>query len=295
MSKRIFYFLIVLSAILMWSVSFPLIKIVLENDVPPITLAAIRSIIFIPILIYLILKNCKKNLQISKEDWKLYLGIGLFAIILPGILQNTGMIYTTASESSIIQTSGPIFTILFAIIFLKESTDIKKIIGSLIALIGTIFLVLSLDNNFNLFNSSVFGNLLILLSGISYAISSIITKKGLERKNPLQILGFSSLIGFIVLSIISTIENPTRILLNLSIETWFSIFLLALFPSFIAILFWYEAMINEEISRLVIFVYLMPVFAVFFSFILIGEIISIQTILYASLIIVGVAIAQKKR
>lgn len=52
-------------------------------------------------------------------------------------------------------------------------------------------------------------------------------------------------------------------------------------------------MINEEISRLVIFVYLMPVFAVVFSYILIGEIISIQTLLFAVLIISGVALAQK--
>jgi len=277
----------------MWSFSFPLIKIVLDNGVPPITLAAIRAIVFIPIIIFLLIKNGKKNIPASKEDWLIYISIGLFTIILPGILQNTGMMYTTASASSIIQTSGPIFTILFAIVILKESAGKKKIIGSLCALMGTIFLVINLDGNINLFDTSVYGNFLILLSGISYAISSIITKKGLERKNPLQILGFSSLIGFIVLSLISSFEKPLEVIITLSIETWFAIFLLALFPSFIAILFWYMAMMKEEISRLVSFIYLMPVFAVIFSYILIGEIISIQTILFATLIIVGVAIAQK--
>ena len=293
MSKRIFYFFIVLSAILMWSFSFPLIKIVLDNGVPPVTLAAMRAIVFIPILVFLLIKQGRKYIPVSKEDWLIYLSIGLFTIILPGILQNTGMMYTTASVSSIIQTSGPIFTIIFAIVILNESADKKKIVGSICALIGTIFLVISLDNNINLFDSSVYGNFLILLSGVSYAISSIITKKGLERKNPLQILGFSSLVGFIVLSVISSFERPLDVIINLSIETWFAIFLLVIFPSFIALLFWYEAMINEEISRLVIYVYLMPVFAVIFSYILIGEIISIQTLLFAVLIIVGVALAQK--
>ena len=293
MSKRIFYFFIVLSAILMWSFSFPLIKIVLDNGVPPVTLAAMRAIVFIPILVFLLIKQGRKYIPVSKEDWLIYLSIGLFTIILPGILQNTGMMYTTASVSSIIQTSGPIFTIIFAIVILNESADKKKIVGSICALIGTIFLVISLDNNINLFDSSVYGNFLILLSGVSYAISSIITKKGLERKNPLQILGFSSLVGFIVLSVISSFERPLDVIINLSIETWFAIFLLVIFPSFIALLFWYEAMINEEISRLVIYVYLMPVFAVIFSYILLGEIISIYTILFATLIISGVALAQK--
>ncbi len=277
----------------MWSFSFPLIKIVLDNGVPPITLAAIRSIVFIPILLFLLIKHGKKNIPTSKKDWLIYLSIGLFTIILPGILQNTGMMYTSASISSIIQTSGPIFTIIFAIIFLNESADKKKIIGTIIALFGSISLVVSLDENFNLFDSSVYGNFLILLSGISYAISSIITKKGLERKKPLQILGFSSLLGFIVLSLLSLFENPLNVIINLSIETWLAIVLLTIFPSFIALLFWYEAMINEDISRLVLFIYLMPIFAVIFSYILIGEIISIQTILFATLIIIGVAIAQK--
>ena len=277
----------------MWSFSFPLIKIVLDNGVPPITLAAIRAIVFIPILLFLLIKHGKKNIPSSKKDWLIYLSIGLFTIILPGILQNTGMMYTSASISSIIQTSGPVFTIIFAIILLNESADKKKIIGTIIALVGSISLVVSLDENFNLFDSSVYGNFLILLSGISYAISSIITKKGLERKNPLQILGFSSLLGFIVLSLLSLFENPFNVIINLSIETWLAIVLLTIFPSFIALLFWYEAMINEDISRLVLFIYLMPIFAVIFSYILIGEIISIQTILFATLIIIGVAIAQK--
>lgn len=277
----------------MWSFSFPLIKIVLDDGFPPITLAAIRAIVFIPILIFLLFKHGKNIITLTRDDWLIYLSIGLFTIIIPGILQNVGMKYTTASISSIIQTSGPIFTIILAIIILKESSDIKKIIGSICALIGTILLVISSDKNINLLDMTVYGNFLILLSGISYAISSIITKRSLERKNPIQILGFSSLVGFIVLSIISSFERPLNIIINVSIETWFAIFLLVIFPSFIATLLWYEAMMNEEISRLVIFVYLMPVFAVIFSYILIGEIISIQTILFAALIIFGVALAQK--
>lgn len=293
MPKRIFYFIIVLSAILMWSFSFPLIKIALDNDVPPITLAALRTIVFIPILAFLLIKNGKNIIPTTRYDWSILLGIGIFAIILPGILQNIGMMYTTASVSSIIQSSGPIFTIVLAIFILEESTDKKKIVGAIIALIGTIFLVISINGNFSLMETAVYGNSLILLSSISYAISSVITKKGLGSIKPLQMLGFSTLIGFIVLSITSILEEPLDIINNLSTETWIVVLLLTLFPSFIAILFWYEALANAEISRLIVFVYLMPVFAVIFSYILLGEIISIQTMVFAALIIGGVALAQK--
>jgi drug/metabolite transporter (DMT)-like permease len=278
----------------MWSFSFPLVKFVLDNGVPPITLAAMRTIVFIPILTFLCFKYGKNCIPSKIDDWMILLGLGIFTFILPGILQNIGMIYTTASVSSIIQTSGPIFTIILAFFILKESLEIKKIVGSTIALVGTILLVVSIDDDFTLLDSAVYGNILILLSGISYAISSIVTKKGLERIKPINMLGLSSLIGFIILSMMSIFEKPFEIIMDLSFETWVAIFLLVLFPSFIAILFWYEAMVNEEVSRLVVFVYLMPVFAVVFSFILLGEIISIQTIIFAALIIGGIALAQKK-
>jgi drug/metabolite transporter (DMT)-like permease len=277
----------------MWAFSFPLIKFALDNNVPPITLATMRTISFIPLLIYMFIKDRKNAMPPSKEDWIIIFGISIFTIILPSILQNIGMMYTTASVSSIIQTSGPIFTIILAFFILKETTKLTKIIGSTIALISTILLIISRDGTFSLVESTVFGNSLILLSGISYAISSIITKKGLTTIKPIQILGFSSLIGFMILGIISLFEKPMDIISSFSFDTWIAIILLALFPSFIAILIWYKAMVNEEISRLVVFVYLMPVFAVMFSYILLGEIISIQTILFATLIICGVALAQK--
>jgi len=141
--------------------------------------------------------------------------------------------------------------------------------------------------------TAVYGNSLILLSSISYAISSIITKKGLGSIKPLQMLGFSTLIGFIALSITSILEEPLDIINSLSAETWVVVLLLTLFPSFIATLLWYEALANAEISHLIVFVYLMPVFAVIFSYILLGEVISIQTMVFAALIIGGVALAQK--
>jgi len=106
-------------------------------------------------------------------------------------------------------------------------------------------------------------------------------------------LGLSSFIGFIILSITSSIERPIIALSNLSIETWFIVLLLIMFPSFIALIFWYEVMVHEEISRLVIFVYLLPVFSVIFSILILGETITIQTIILSAIIIGGIAFSQK--
>ena len=277
----------------MWSFSFPLINIALNGGVPPITLSALRALAFVPILIYLLLKNRKNFLPESKNEWFTLLGVSIFTIVVPNVLQNIGMMNTTASVTSIIQSSGPIFTIILAIILLKESSSVTKIGGAILALIATILLTISTDNKFSLEGITVYSNFLILLSSISYSFSSIITKMGLSTIKPLKMLGFSSFIGFIILIITSVVEQPITALSSLSIEIWLVVLLLILFPSFIALIFWYEVMVHEEISRLVLFVYLLPVFSVIFSIIILDETITVQTVIFAALIIGGVALSQK--
>lgn len=279
----------IIGAVLMWSASYPLIKIALI-DVPPILLGSLRHLIFIPMLLMIFLNEGKKAFVHSRKNWLIFIGIGVFAIALPNIFQNIGMRYTTASLSSIIQSSGPIFTIALAVIFLGEPLTIRKISGAFIALAGTIMLVTG--GCFCFEGGAFYGNILLLLSAISYSISGVITKKGLEKNSPFIILSFGIMIGFIVLTTISALTENIMIITSLSIKTWFVILFLALFPSFIASWLWYKVLIDTELSKLAVFVYLMPVFAVLFSYIMIGEIINIYTVAFAGLIIGGVALAQ---
>ena len=279
----------IIGAVLMWSASYPLIKIALI-DVPPILLGSLRHLIFIPMLIMIFLNQRKNAFVHSRKNWFVFAGIGVFAIALPQIFQNIGMKYTTASVSSIIQSSGPVFTIALAVILLGESLNIRKVAGAFIALAGTIMLVGG--GTFCFEGSTFYGNILLLLSAISYSISGVITKKGLEKNSPFTILSFGIMVGFIVLTTTSALTENIMIITSLSIETWFVILFLALFPSFIASWLWYKILIDTELSKLAVFLYLMPVFAVLFSYIMIGEIINVYTVFFAGLIIGGVAIAQ---
>ncbi|MCG2826050.1 MAG: DMT family transporter [Thermoplasmatales archaeon] len=280
----------ILGAVLMWSASYPLIKIALL-DVPPVLLGSLRHLIFIPMFIMIFINQGKNAFVHSRKNWLVFTGIGVFAIALPNIFQNIGMKYTTASLSSIIQSSGPVFTIALAVIFLGESLNIRKVSGAFIALTGTIMLVGG--GSFCFAGSTFYGNILLLLSAISYSISGIITKKGLEKNSPFTLLGFGIMIGFVILSVFSMFTENTGVVTTFPPLIWIIILLLALFPSFIASWLWYKVLINTELSKLAVFVYLMPVFAVLFSYIMIQEVVDVYTLFFAALIIGGVVIAQK--
>ncbi|KAA0008089.1 MAG: DMT family transporter, partial [Thermoplasmata archaeon] len=129
---------LILISMLIWGVSYPVVKILLNSGMQPITLATLRNFIFIPLLFYIL--AVKRYARYSRSDMILCVALAFFTVFLPNISQNIGMKYTSASISSVIQSTSPIFTVMLAFIFLREARTLNKIVGSLVGLIGTVFL-----------------------------------------------------------------------------------------------------------------------------------------------------------
>ncbi len=285
---------LVLFAVFTWGFSFPLLKIILEA-VPPITLAVLRGVIgIIPLIIYMILKwGWEGFSKPLKEDFWFFLSLGVVGITLPNIFQNYGMTMTSAHISSIIQSSGPVFTIIMAVLLLKEPLGINKILGTTIAIMGTILLVTG--GGLDLTDSTFIGNFLVLMSAISYSISAIISKRILERYEPMKVATLSTFLGTVILALFLVFESPASEIPSISLEYWLLIIVLALLPGSLALLIWYEILKDTDVSQLILFIYLIPVFATAISYFWPGEIISPTTIFFAFLIVCGVMIAQHNK
>jgi drug/metabolite transporter (DMT)-like permease len=283
-----------LFAVFCWGASFPLLKIALD-EVEPITLAVLRyTIAIIPLLLFLLLKEGTDNiLKPLKDDFFFFLCLGIVGITLPNLFQNYGMTMTSAHLSSIIQASGPIFTIIMAVIILKEPLGANKVLGAAIALSGTLLLVTS--SGVGLTESMFLGNFLVLLSAISYAASSIMSKKILEKYDPMTTATLSIFLGTIILAVFSIFESPFEKVPAISLYSWNIIVILALFPGSFALLAWYWILRTSEVSRIILFIYLIPVFATAIAYFWPGEVITLSTIFFAALIICGVAIAQYEK
>jgi drug/metabolite transporter (DMT)-like permease len=266
---------------------------VLDGGVPPITLAALRlGIGLIPLIVFLTLKKGWKGvIKPLKEDWKLFVCLGVIGIVLPNLFQNYGMIWTEANLSSIIQSSAPIFTILLAVVLLHEPLGINKVFGATLALSGSLLLVTEGGMSFG--GSKFIGNFLILMSAVSYSFSSILGKKMMEKHDPFTITILSMVIGGIILAVFSFFEHPQEHVPHLSNYHWSLIVILAILPGSLALLIWYTVLKSTEVSKLILFIYLIPVFATVISYLSpLREIITLKTVLFALLIVCGVMIAQ---
>lgn len=283
-----------LFAVFFWGMSFPLLKVALDV-VEPITLGVLRYVIgLIPLVIFLVLKGGWEGmLKPLKEDWGFFLALGLVGITLPNIFQNYGMTMTSAHLSSIIQASGPIFAILMAVLLLKEPLGINKVVGTLIALSGTFLLITG--GGMGQGDSTFIGNFLVLMSAISYSISSIMSKKILEKYEPLTVATMSMLLGTAILAVFMIFESPWEKVPTISLYYWNIILVLALLPGSLALLIWYKILRTSELSRIILFIYLIPVFATAISYFWPKEVIKLSTVLLAFLIVCGVFIAQYER
>ena len=281
-------------AVFCWGFSFPLLKAALD-EVEPITLAAIRySIAVIPLLLFMVASLGKNGLIIPlKNDFLFFLCLGLVGITLPNLFQNYGMTMTQSHLSAIIQASGPVFTIILAVLILKEPLGRNKVAGTIIALSGTLLLVTG--SGVDLFGSTSLGNFLVLISAISYAISSIMSKKILHKYDPLSAATISMFLGTIILIVLMIFESPTQRIPQITAEGWVIILILSILPGALALLVWYTVLKKTEVSRIILFIYLIPIFAAVISFIWLEEEILLSTIVFGALILFGVIIAQYER
>ncbi|HIJ16459.1 MAG TPA: DMT family transporter, partial [Thermoplasmata archaeon] len=88
--------------------------------------------------------------------------------------QNMGLEHGTSSVASVIQSSGPVMTLLFAVIILKERITTLKGLGTLVAMTGTVMLVLS--GGISLGDDGFVSNALILVSATSYGLAWVSAK-----------------------------------------------------------------------------------------------------------------------
>jgi drug/metabolite transporter (DMT)-like permease len=267
-----------------WGLSFPLIKISL-NFISPFFFLFIRF--FITVLLFCFLFR-KKIILTDYSKWKkgVILGIFLFSGFA---FQTIGLKYTTASKSAFI-TGTAIVLIPFAQYFLLRSRPkAENITGGLIVLTGLYILseaYITIPNP---------GDLLTLLGAVSFAVHIVLLNKYTTESN-FNYLAFGQFLTMSVLSFIFMII----------FEIIISDELIFIFNEILAVTIVYSSVIATLISIVLITKYqqettplragiiysMESVFAVFFAFIIIGEILNFNQMIGALIMISGLIISE---
>ncbi len=284
----------VMTTILIWALAFPVIKVALE-DFPPITLALVRFAIaslFFLVLQFTIGGGMAAIRALTARLWALIIIFGVIQSAVTNIAQNIGMQWTEAGVASIIQSVGPVFAVVLAVMFLGERLTRMKVVGGALAILGTAGIVTA--GGAALGSSTLLGNLLMVVTAAAYAVGGTIAKYVLRDVDPTTMMAVGTPFALIPLAIGAAFEaDAMSSLQNASATAWASVLFLALLATGVTMILWYRVLARVELSHLAYFIYLIPVFSVALAWAILGETITAVQALFAGVIIAGVAVAQR--
>ena len=285
-TKKYFPFL-VLFPIIFWAFAFPFIKIGLE-ELNPVNLTIMRLFTVCAIFLLIMLLIPKKFSPLHKKDILPLFLLGFLGVVIYHLGLNYGELYISASAASLIIATIPVFTMIFATVFLREKITKKIAVGIPLSLSGVV--IISLTGSADPFEINyISAAVAVLISALVGAGYTIAGKKLLERYSALSLTIYAFLFGCLGLL---PFLSPSLITeaASLTWRGWGAVLFLAVFPTVVGYVLWYVVLEVKTASEISIFLYFIPVLSTIISYFLFQEPITWFFIFGGALVILGLII-----
>jgi drug/metabolite transporter (DMT)-like permease len=280
-----------------WGLAWPVGRL-LATNLPPVSIAAIRYAIVIPVL-FGILWFREGSFKIERSWIPTLVVMGVLNTTLYQIFFLYGVKYAAASDDSLVIGIGPVLIAILASFVLKERLTVTKILGFASGLSGIITISI-LSPNTQVLNRPL-GVALVFGGATVYALYTVILRRFIAtnradnhgpQQSSLSILSWISLFGWFFLIPLSLLEAPWTYTWDSG--AWLGILYLAILSTVIGYFLYIEGVSKIGAGRSAIFGNLVPVFGVLTSFLLLDENLSPWTAISFLLILAGVLLVNRR-
>ena len=284
--------LLILATIL-WGGNFVIGRSV-TGEIPPITLAFLRWCLAFIVFLPIVYKQVKRDLPIFRENWKIILVLGFTGVATYNTLVYIGVYYTTSINASLMNSLTSILIYILSFIFLKVTVSKNQVIGTIISILGVLFILSrgELSNILSLtFNK---GDLIVLIAVLSWIVYTLLVNKYSSVLPGFSTFLVSIAVGAVILFPISMIELATTTTpVTWSGHTIFAILYVGIFASIVAFLSWNRGVVKIGANRASIYLNFIPVFATIFATVFLGEQLQLAQIIGGLAVIGGVILANR--
>jgi drug/metabolite transporter (DMT)-like permease len=277
--------LAVFLAAFIWSTSFSVTKMSL-NSFGPSTLAFLRfslSALFLWALIHLSRTNQRR--PSIKEAKALALG-GFLGYTLYFILENWGLVHIPASNAALLTPFYPIITAILETAFFGGRLTSRQWSGIIISLTGVLLVVQPWNLSSDSSGMQLLGNLLIIGSGVAWALFSITGKRINPDLNNLQVTFYQTAFGAAFFLPLTWTE--TRFPGPITLHSILGVLYLALACSCAGYLLYNYGLKGIPSSQAVNILNFVPVFGVITAVIFLGERPDLLQIAGGAVVLIGV-------
>lgn len=267
-SGKVFAMLGALFCCALWGISTPIVKMgyehVDEAHIPSLLLWVGAQFVLAGVLtvgIYSIFS--KRFVYPKKQSIKGVAIISLLQTVLQYALLYIGLSLTTSVKGAILKSTDVFFVALIAsLIFKLEKLTAKKLVACIIGFLGII--IMNLDGLS--LNLNPLGDGLVIAAIISYSFSVIMTKLFAQTEDPITLCGYQMGLGGVVLLLVGVIFGGSFDFLGM-----LPIFVGLSLIYAVSYTLWTVLLKYNPASSITIFSFMIPVFGVIFSALLLSE------------------------
>lgn len=225
-----------------------------------------------------------------RADWPRFIAAGLIGHTLHVGIVTWGIDLSTAFSSSLVLTSGPLYTLLILALLGAERLKRQQVAGTLLAFAG---IALFLSDKFAAgFARAGLGDLVLLFAAALFSIYTVIIKPLADRYGPLPLLVWTLAIGAPPLVLITLPSFLAAPLAAVPATVWIGMFWAAAVSAFLGWLVWVWVNSVRGVARSAPLMYLMPPISGVVAWLMLDEQFSALKLAGAALIMAGVAWAQ---
>jgi drug/metabolite transporter (DMT)-like permease len=271
-----------------WGTNFVALKLLLETLTVPDTVV-LRSILAALCNVIMLVILRRSNVAIRRADMPRILLIAILGGVLTPIPNILAQRYITAGVSSLLTTTNPLWTALFAWLVLGIGLSRRKMLGMGIAFTGFLIILLLGGPSVSFSARNSVGVLIFTLSPLSWGLYSVLAKPLLVRYSSIQLVGVTTIVGTIFLLPMLFSGTPAR-LARLSGTGWLLLLWTGVITLWLAYLFWFRGLRALQPSQVAVYIYLVPCFGLIAARIFLNEPITAFVLIGGATILAGVII-----
>jgi drug/metabolite transporter (DMT)-like permease len=276
-------FLMTILAGFLWGTSFPAIKIGLQF-MDPYTFVFLRFLIASLTLAFVMLLT-RNRLSFKFPQKRLLLFLGVINGVAY-LLQYSGMVDASASESSLFVNLSVVWVAVLSAGVLKEHLGFKKVVGIVLSLFGVVLITTNLEIS-SIGRSSVLAAFFVLAAGFLWAVF-IVYNKPLVKEGHSMVVSMTWLMLFTMLPLLPILPFSAAGFASLPLSAWFAIFFTGILCWVVPFYLWLEGL--KHISPLTSSVVLLTeiLVAMSISIVLLGEVLTLPSAIGGISVIIAI-------
>ena len=281
-----------IATMVVWGVNFAVTKYVLDAiGVGPFLFIRFLTMPLLGFALLLLVyrRHLRKSLP-RRGDWPRFVACGLIGHTVHVGIVTWGIDLSTAFSSSLVLTSGPLFTLLILALLGAERLRPRQVAGTLAAFAG---IVLFLSDKFAAgFSRAGMGDVVLLLAASLFSFYTVISRPLVARYGPLPVLAWTLAVGAPPLVLATLPSMLDARLAAVPAGVWLGMFWAAVVSAFFGWLVWTWVNNVRGLARSAPLMYLMPPISGLVAWLLLGERFTALKLAGAALTMAGVAWAQ---